>query len=771
MAAVVAIFFILILCIPLPNPLFSANYSTILTAEDGTLLSAAIAADEQWRFPPSDSIPSKFEKAILLFEDEYFFHHPGINPFSIGRAIKQNIQAESIVSGGSTISMQTIRMAFRNQERSYFQKAYEMLATLKLEIFYSKESILKQYVDHAPFGGNIVGLSAASRRYYGRPPHLLSWAETATLAILPNSPSSIFPGRNDQLLIEKRDFLLKKLHQKGLIEADDLVLAMAEPLPSALSPLPNLAYHLLRRSMVENGGNKKIVSSLDSRLQRKCHRIVQAYSEKMAENEINNAAALIIEISTGNTRAYIGNTDNEGDHGQHVDIITAKRSPGSLLKPFLYALALDDEMIAPDQLLPDIPLFYNGFAPKNFDKKYRGTVPASQALTSSLNVPFVHLLIEYGYEKFHQKLIQMGFNSFDKPAGHYGLSIILGGAETSLWEIANVYSGMARASQNYMTRPLNKGYTKSDYSSNTYMNTQVTSFPLTSDGFMRVPSIDKTLQVLQEVKRPVEESGWEYFGSSRPISWKTGTSYGFRDGWAVGMNGKYLVAVWVGNADGEGRAGLTGIRAAAPLLFQLFELLDGDQSVSPGFGIDYQVCVESGMLASDICPNQASVQLAEYMATNRRCSYHTIIHLNEQHTHRVNSSCYDVAKMVRKPWFVLPPVQSWYYKKYHPNYQKLPTYYPTCKSTENTTIFDLIYPAQFTKVFIPLEQDGARGKVIFEAAHENKSSVLYWHLDNEFVGMTTGTHQLAIRSSKGIHYVTLVDELGNELKRKFEIIN
>ncbi|MEQ6166513.1 MULTISPECIES: penicillin-binding protein 1C [unclassified Ekhidna] len=772
MAAIPATFLLFILLIPLPNPLFPPVYSTILTAEDETLLSAQIAADEQWRFPPSDSIPFKFNKAILLFEDEYFHYHPGVNPISLFRAIWQNVEAGEIVSGGSTLTMQTMRMAYGNQSRSYAQKLVEILASIKLDLIYSKNEILKIYADHAPFGGNIVGINAASWRYYGRPPHLLSWAETATLAILPNSPASIFPGKNDDILISKRDFLLDKMNERGLISEDDLFLAKQEPLPSSLKPLPNKAYHLLHRSIRENSSETKIHSSLSPTLQTRALSIVKRYSSEMAKNQINNAAAIIIDIKSGETKAYIGNTDNPGDHGQHVDIITARRSPGSLLKPILYAASLDDGLITPTQLLPDIPLFYRGFAPKNFDKEYRGAVPANQALTSSLNVPFVHLLIEYGYEKFHHKLVQMGFKSFDKPAGHYGLSIILGGAETTLWEIANVYSGMARARMNFMNRPLNNGYSELDYASNTYLKVvKDSNEEIGIDGYLRVPSIDQTLKVLQEVKRPEEESGWEFFGSARPISWKTGTSYGFRDAWAIGLNNKYLIGVWIGNSDGEGRAGLTGIKAAAPLLFELFDLVDGDVVDNEGFGSEELICKESGMLASAICENKIPIQLADYMLKGPKCTYHQIVHLNSDMSHQVNSSCYRVSHMENISWFVLPPVQSWYYKKYHPSYKKLPPYKEGCSTSGDNKIFDLIYPTQFTKVYIPVEQDGFRGKAIFEAAHEDRNSILYWHLDDEFLGITTNTHQMAISADKGFHTVTIVDEAGNEITRKFEVIN
>ncbi|MEM0940438.1 MAG: penicillin-binding transpeptidase domain-containing protein [Bacteroidota bacterium] len=558
-----------------------------------------------------------------------------------------------------------------------------------------------------------------------------------------------------------------------MLNNDDLFLAKQEPLPGKLCSLPNYAYHLLYRNKSEGRSRQTINSTLNAQLQIQVGATVNKYSRLMTNNQIHNAAAIVIEIETGETKAYIGNSTNPGQHGQHVDIITSLRSPGSLLKPFLYAAALDEGLIMPTQLLPDIPAFYRGFSPKNFDKKYRGAIPADQALVSSLNVPFVNLLMEYGYEKFHKKLVEMGFKSFSKPASYYGLSLILGGAETSLWELANVYSGMARASANFMGRPINKGYSINDYRSNTYLVKTKTSLleNLNSDGFLRVPSIDYTLKVLQEVKRPEEEAGWEFYTSSRSISWKTGTSFGFRDGWAIGLDGRYLIGVWVGNADGEGRPGLTGIQAAAPLLFQLFELVEANPVEREIYGETVQICKESGMLASKICPNPLSVKLPHYLLDNKNCNNHQLIHLNEEGKYQVNSSCYQVSSFQSKPWFVLPPVQSWYYKKYHANYQELPPYFKSCDTNESKRLIGLIYPAKYTKVYIPTEQDGKKGKVIFEAAHEHRESIIHWHLDQKFLGSTQGTHQMGINTSKGMHSITLIDEMGNEVRQWFEVVN
>lgn len=296
----VAIAFVfLMIATPLPSPLFDNPYSTTLRANNGQLLSSAIANDQQWRFPASDSIPYKFRTAIRIYEDQYFNFHFGINPISINRAIWQNIRAGKIISGGSTLTMQTIRMAYGNKPRTYLQKFVELFAAVKMELFYSKSEILKTYADNAPFGGNIVGISAASYRYFGRAPSQLSWAETASLAVLPNNPSSIYPGKNEKQYLLKRNFLLEKLNTTGFLDEDELFLAKQEPLPQKIKPLPNQAYHLLHRKMVEGELGTNIKSTLDATLQLKATQLVNRYSRGWSGNQVHNAAAIIIDIESG----------------------------------------------------------------------------------------------------------------------------------------------------------------------------------------------------------------------------------------------------------------------------------------------------------------------------------------------------------------------------------------------------------------------------------------------------------------------------------------
>ncbi len=748
-----------------------------MLSSDDQLLGARIAPDGQWRFPPADSIPTKFETTILLFEDEYFFQHPGVNPVSLVRATWQNLAARKVVSGGSTLTMQTVRMALENQRRTYAQKLLELFLSLKLDLLYSKKEILNLYAYHAPFGGNVVGLSAASWRYFGRPPHQLSWSETASLAVLPNSPSAVFPGKNEALFRAKRNALLEKLKDRGYLSNDELLLAKAEPLPGKVKPLPNEAFHLLQRAEKEGQAGTTVQSSIDFNLQRQVKEKTDRYAEQMAYNEVHNAAAIVIDIATGETLAYVGNSFPNGEesnhHGQFVDIITARRSPGSLLKPFLYAASLDEGLLLPKELLPDIPLFYRGFAPQNFDKKYRGAVPADEALASSLNVPFVFLLREYGYEKFHQKLQQIGMTSLDKPANHYGLSIILGGAESTLWELTGMFAGMARTLSNYPNRPYNHGYSSLDYLPNTYQHRAIDSNNerLEAHGPLAAPSIMYAFQAMQQLRRPEEMTGSEMYGSYRPIAWKTGTSYGFKDAWAIGLNDRYVVGVWTGNADGEGRPGLTGIRSASPLMFSIFELLDGDAVFDQPFGSATALCQSSGLIAGENCPVHVSINLPDYLQQGKKCNYHHLLHLDQLQTHQVSSTCYSVDQMRSQPWFVLPAVQAWYYKQYHSGYQEPPPFLPACEGANSTGFMELIYPREFTKVYVPNEQDGQPGLAIFEAAHRNQASTIFWHLDDTYVGSTQLSHQMGLHPKAGAHVLTLVDEAGNELSQAFEVLN
>ncbi|MEP3390637.1 MAG: penicillin-binding protein 1C [Reichenbachiella sp.] len=765
---------VLFLLIPLPDPLFDKPYTTTIESADGQLMGARIAEDGQWRFPMVDSLPANFETAILHFEDEYFYYHLGVNPISIFKAFVTNVKTSSIKRGGSTLSMQVIRMARGNQYRTIIQKLWETLLAFKLELFYSKKEILHLYASHAPFGGNVVGITAASWRYFNRAPEQLSWAEVAALAVLPNQPSIIFPGKNQETFRRKRDFLLQKLHQKGIFDKTTLELSLAEELPGEPHDLPQLAPHLLGQLIKDGKKGQRNRVTLDLPMQNTVTQLLEKHLQNWNANYVFNGAVLVVDLRSGETKAYVGNVDTEDIHSPSVDIIQARRSTGSLLKPFLYATAIDEGLITPKQLLGDYPIFFESFAPKNFDLQYRGAVHADEALTRSLNLPFVMLLKEYGYQKFHQKLQRIGMRSLDQSADHYGLSMILGGAEASLWELVNMYANLYRVYQNSFDQSITAHYKANNYIYHQYLidqPKQVLNTVQNPEEFS-IASIWSMLEAMKGLHRPDDFAGWEQFRSSTAISWKTGTSFGFRDAWAIGLNGQYAVGIWVGNADGEGRPGLVGGKAAAPLMFQVFEQLESNPfgEVPTSETQLFEICKESGQKANPNCENTADISLPIMVENTGVCSFHQLIHLDNTETYQVNSSCYDVNQMIHKSWFTLPPVQAWYYRQYNTDYQSPPQFLTECDRSSKANTLEMIYPKSNARVFIPKELDGAYGQTIFEAAHSDTKETIYWHLDGVYLGSTKRVHQMGLFTEPGDHILQLLDGQGQELNLTFEVM-
>lgn len=756
----------------LPQPIFNDPLSTIIEDHNHKLLAAQIATDGQWRFPQSDSVPYKFKQCIIYFEDQYFYKHPGINPVSLVRAIKQNLKAKKVISGGSTISSQVIRLSRKGKNRNIGQKAIEFIKAVRLELRYSKQEILSLYTSNAPFGGNVVGLEAASWRYFGREPYKLSWGESATLAVLPNAPSLIFPGKNHDLLLKKRNRLLEKLYQNQVIDSFTCELSKTEPLPQHPKELPQLAPHLLTRIINDRQQGKRILSTLDKNTQDATNRIINKHYQVLSQNGVMNAAALVIDVETGNVLAYVGNTTSQkNESGNYVDIIPAPRSSGSTLKPLLYAFMQKDGVMLPKTLIPDIPTQLSGYSPKNFDDRYDGAVHANNALARSLNIPAIQMLKQYGLELFYEQLKAFHFSTINKPVEHYGLSIILGGAEVTLWDLAGTYASMSRVLNHYTVN--NSLYQPADYHSLNYQLSPINGLAekLQETDLLGAGSIWLTFEALTEMQRPMEGTSWKLFESSRKIAWKTGTSFGFRDAWAVGITPKYVVAVWVGNADGEGRPGLTGASSAAPIMFDIFKQLPSTEWFNMPYD-DLQpivVCHQSGYKASPICTQVDTIYAATKGDRTEICPYHKLIYLNKEKQYQVNSDCYPVKDMVSESWFILPPVMEWYYKSVDPFYKVLPPYMQDCMG-EHRQNMDIIYPPSEIKVFIPKGLNTKFQPVVFEVAHRQADAIIYWHLDETYLGSTQGVHKMEILATEGMHTLTLIDNSGEIKKRIFEVL-
>ncbi len=757
----------------LPARLFHSPCSSVLLDENNQLLNARIAPDGQWRFPQSDSIPKKFERCILTFEDEYFYYHPGFNPVSIFKSIKRNLSAGKIKSGGSTITMQVARMMRGTGKRNYYQKLVELLLAFRIELSYKKTSILNTYCSHAPFGSNIVGLSAASWRYFGRGPEKLSWAESALLAVLPNSPALIYPGRNQHKLLQKRNRLLKKLMDKKEIDVSTYQLSIQEPLPQKPYPIPQIAPHLLDRCQLEQHNTQLFYTTLNKSLQLQVTELLNKHIQGLTGNQIHNACALVAETASGRVLAYVGNSGSAGnEHENYVDIIDAPRSTGSILKPFLYASMLSENKLLPASLLEDIPTQIGAYSPKNFNLTYDGLVPANQALARSLNIPAVKMLQEYGAAKFHQRLKQLGFKNFTRSTAHYGLSLILGGGEATLWDVASAYASMGRALLHY-SNSRNK-YATGSYRALNYLKTAISPGPsLQTSDLLGASAIYYTFSAMTELLRPQDYVGWMQFLSKNRVAWKTGTSFGFRDAWAVGLNSKYTVAVWVGNADGEGRPDLTGTKAAAPLLFSIFNILPrGAWFPQPINDVEkITVCRQSGFKASDICDKTIVKYFPKGSSKTRPCPFHKLIHLDASRQYRVGGDCYPVDNMQHVAWFVATPTQEYFFKQHSLFYKPLPPRLPSCPAEATGQQLDIIYPREGFKIYVPVDESGNRSRCIFKATHKNANATLFWHLDENYVGSTQKFHQLSLLPGKGSHVLQITDDAGESVKCRFETID
>ncbi|QIU95316.1 penicillin-binding protein 1C [Bacteroides faecium] len=755
----------------LPRQLFHVPYSTVVTDRNDELLGARIASDGQWRFPPRETTPEKIKQCLITFEDKHFYHHWGVNPLSVGRAIYQNTKHKRIISGGSTLTMQTIRLA-RNESRTFGEKVIEMIWATRLEFRASKEEILSMYVSHAPFGGNVVGLDAAAWRYFGHSAEDLSWAESAMLAVLPNAPAMIHLSKGRKMLLSKRNRLLKQLLEKKIIDSSTYELAITEPLPDEPHPLPQIAPHLVSRFYKERNG-QYTRSTIDRGMQTHIEELAERWSNEFNRSDIRNLAVLVIDIPANQVIAYCGNVHfDRKQGGNQVDVIQAPRSTGSILKPFLYYAMLQEGSLLPDMLLPDIPININGFTPQNFSMQYEGAVPASEALARSLNIPAVTMLQKYGVPKFHNFLQQTGFKTITRSSSHYGLSLILGGAEATLWNVTNAYAQMGQSLIPHPDSKLSekkesvmimaKGEEKEEENETIQKGTQ-------KNFIWDKGAVWQTFDALKEVNRP-EEIDWKSIPSMQTIAWKTGTSYGFRDAWAVGVTPRYAVGVWVGNATGEGKPGLVGAQTAGPVLFDIFNYLPASSWFErpTGVFVDAEVCRQSGHLKGRFCEETDTILILPAGLRTDACPYHHLITLSADEKHRVYENCANTEPTLQKSWFTLPPVWEWYYKQHHPEYSPLPPFKAGC-GEDTFQPMQFIYPPINAHIKLPKQLDGSKGFMTVELAHNDPNATLFWHLDDTYLTQTQDFHKISLQPAPGKHSLTAVDGEGNTVSTTFFI--
>ena len=539
---------------PLPMP--ADDLARVVLAEDGTPLWRFADADGVWRYPVSpDEVSPLYLQALLTYEDRWFYRHPGVNPLALARAAWLNLSGGRVVSGGSTLSMQVARL-LDPHERTLAGKSRQLWRTLQLEWHLSKQQILQIYLNRAPFGGTLQGVAAASWAYLGKSPKQLTPAEAALLAVLPQAPSRLRPDRHPQRAQQARDKVLQRLGEFQVWSAQQVAEAREEPLLLAPRQEPALAPLLARRLNTANSP-PLIRTTLDASLQRRLEDLLLGWRARLPER--TSAAILVVETQTMATRAYIGSIDiGDARRFGHVDMVHALRSPGSTLKPFLYGMALDDGLIHSESLLQDVPRRYGDYRPGNFSMGFSGPVSASSALALSLNLPAVQLLEAYGPKRFAAQMRMAGMPLILPPLAEPNLSLILGGAGSRLEDLVGGYAALARAGQSAQVRLQPQD-------------------PLLERRLLSPGAAWIIRRILSGQARPDRDPHAELV--QRPqLAWKTGTSYGFRDAWSVGVGPRYLIGVWIGRPDGTPVPGQFGLASAAPLMLQVHDLLSNRDS-------------------------------------------------------------------------------------------------------------------------------------------------------------------------------------------------
>ncbi|WP_458372440.1 peptidoglycan glycosyltransferase PbpC [Pseudomonas lactis] len=539
-----------------PLPLPQDDLARVVLAEDGTPLWRFADANGVWRYPVHTSEVSPYYlDALLTYEDRWFYQHPGVNPLALVRATWQNLSGARVVSGGSTLSMQVARL-LDPHSRTLHGKLRQLWRTAQLEWHLSKDEILNLYLNRAPFGGTLQGVAAASWAYLGKSPSQLTHAEAALLAVLPQAPSRLRPDRHPQRAQEARDKVLRRLAEFQVWPQSAVDEALEEPLLLAPRLEPSLA-PLLARRLNRPDSPPLIRTTLDATLQRRLEDLLLGWRARLPEH--TSAAILVVEEESMAVRAYLGSVDiNDTKRFGHVDMISALRSPGSTLKPFLYGMALDDGLIHSESLLQDVPRRYGDYRPGNFSMGFTGAVPASTALSSSLNLPAVQLLEAYGPKRFAAQM-RIGGMPLALPAlAEPNLALILGGAGSRLEDLVSGYSALARDGKSATLR--------------LQPDDTLRERPLLSPGAAWI-----VRRILSGQARPDRDPRAELV--QRPVlAWKTGTSYGFRDAWAIGVGPRYLIGVWIGRPDGTPVPGQFGLASAAPLMLQVHDVLTNRDS-------------------------------------------------------------------------------------------------------------------------------------------------------------------------------------------------
>jgi penicillin-binding protein 1C len=741
---------------PLPQKNLTPPASTVVLDRRGQMLKAYLASDERWRIPVADSaIAPVLKKCVLGYEDRQFYRHPGINPVSILRAAWVDFRARHIVQGGSTLTMQVARL-LTPRPRTVSSKIVEAFRALQLEWHFSKNEVLTYYFNLAPYGGNIVGVGAASYLYFRKNSAQLSLGEAALLTAIPRSPNTLRPDWFPKAAELAKRKVLERLRKYAVISAEEEKEALAEPIPKQRFWAPNRAPHFCNMLVQKFPMRRRLLSTLDPVIQTKVEEIVRAYVQPLRKRGIMNAAVVVLSNADRSVRALVGSYDFDDKVNQgEVNGALAPRSPGSSLKPFVYGLAFDRGLISERSLLFDGPVEYSGYRPSNYDAVYHGPVTARQALIRSLNVPAVKLYARLREHGLYQFLKKAGVTTLKYGKWHYGLSLVLGGCSVNLLELSSLYCGLANGGRFAPPRFLKKQ-------------------PISEGDSLLSPGTAFVLsEILSDLKRPDLPSVWESAVNEPKIAWKTGTSYGHHDAWSVGYNPLYTVGVWVGNFDGKGVPELVGAQSAAPILLAIFQALSSSGQMpwfpKPKSVAVRKVCAVSGMVPNGNCPATVDELYLPGISPSRVCTLHRKILVDLVTGTRLCSFCKEGRTYRTEVRTIWPPeIASWLKENGYP-VDRIPPHFPKCPRFLGGQKPKIESPASGAEYFLRPSAPLKYQKILLKASVAGDVQKVFWFLDGRLLFSGSPACKRFIQPVRGTHQIVCLDDQGRSAEVHFKV--
>ena len=721
------------------------DYSPLITASDGSIINAFLSHDDKWRMQlEPDEISPILKKAILLKEDRYFYYHPGINPVALGRALVKNLNQGKKTSGASTITMQVARLLYP-QQRTYGHKITEMFRALQLEWYYSKDEILQLYLNLVPYGGNIEGVKAASVLYFQQSPQHLSLAQAVTLSVIPNKPSSLRIGKQNDRIVAFRNKWLQYYQEQKVFPAKDIRDALHEPLAASRLEAPRVAPHFAFRMRRKYRNQAIIKTTLNRQVQEQVESLAYNYLHQLRSKNIYNASVIVLNNQTRAVEAYLGSADfSDAQHHGQVDGVRAIRSPGSTLKPFLYATAIDRGLITPQTVISDVPIDYAGYRPENYFGNYSGNITVEQALATSLNIPAVKILEQLGVSHFVHKLQEAEFSQVKKEGHELGLSLILGGCDVKLEELTALFAAFPNGGK---------------YSP---LRWQQHDTVASGKSLVSPASAYMITQILSQLKRPDLPYNADNSRNLPKIAWKTGTSYGRKDAWSIGYNKKYTVGVWVGNFSGEGVPELNGTDSATPLLFDIFNTIDYNSPagwVAPPANFSQRlVCKASGLPVNSFCSDQVLDAFLPGISSVKKCAHlkRVLVSLDEKYAYC--TSCLPEVNYEEKWLPDLEPDILAFYESEHIPYQRMPTHNPACSRIFQDHAPVIVSPTAEMEYL--LEQSEEQ-KLMLRCQTHNEVKQVYWYINDKLIKAAPSNENLFFTpKTSGKYKISCTDDLG-----------